>query len=199
MSGFFIIFDGTDGSGKSTQARMLAEWLKKNGKNVLLTHEPSRKTRLGKEITKLTKIRKLTNSEWLKLFTEDRKYHVKHEIMPALKKGKIVISDRYYYSTLAYQLPEKKWKSYASKFIKPDIAFICEVPAEISLKRIKKDLKSKDRGGISVFEKRETLRKLRIRYMKMKKFDEVRIIDSRPKPGQIFSKIREIAEERICR
>jgi dTMP kinase len=154
-----------------------------------------RNTRLGKKITKLTKSKNLTAKQWLRLFTEDRKYHIKNEILPALKKGKIVISDRYYYSTLAYQLPENKWNSYIRQSPKPDLAFICEVPAEISLKRIKKALKTdKERGGISVFEKLKTLRKLRKKYLRMKRFSEVRIIDSKPSPEKIFEKIKKEAK-----
>lgn len=186
----FIVFDGIDGCGKSTQARMLYKWLKKKGRNVLLTHEPSRKTRLGKQITKLTKNKSLSKKEWLKLFTEDRQYHIKNEILPALKQGKIVISDRYYYSTLAYQLPERKWDSYTREFLKPDLTFICDVPAEIALERIKKDLKSKDRKRISIFEKLRILKSLRKKYLKMKRFHEVRIIDSKPLPEVIFEKVR---------
>ena len=102
--GFFITFEGTEGSGKSTQIKMLCERLRQDGLDVLLTREPG-----GCELAE--KVRKLLlegRSEIsplaeLMLFEGARAQHVNEIISPALKKGKIVICDRFTHSTIAYQ------------------------------------------------------------------------------------------------
>ena len=100
----FITFEGINGSGKSTQARMLFEFLKKQGKNVVLTKEPGGGGEFCMELRKLlckTKdISKLT--EMFLLFAA-RKEHIDKLIQPSLLEGKIVICDRYIDSTFAYQ------------------------------------------------------------------------------------------------
>jgi len=186
----FIVFDGIDGSGKTSQAKMLAKWLRKKGKNVLFTHEPTRTTKLGRYIEKRIRRGVDNKAELLDLYTRDREAHLKNEIIPAMKKGRIVVCDRYYYSTLAYQLPEKKWKSYVLGFLKPDIAFIYDVPAETAIKRIEKSIKKDERRfkKKAIFEKLNVLKKLRKKYLAMKRFKEVRIIDSKPLPDKIFEK-----------
>ena len=198
--GLFIVTDGIDGSGKTTQARMLVKWLKKQGKKVVFTHEPMRTTKLGRYIEKRIRDNKnkTTKEELLKLFTQDRRYHLKHEILPALKKGRIVISDRYYYSTFAYQLPESKWKSYAKPFLKPDLAFIFEVPEKIAMKRVEKSISGNERRfrEKAIFEKEKFLKKLRKKFLRMRKFREARIIDGTPKPEIIFESVKKEVERR---
>jgi dTMP kinase len=189
MKGYLIVVEGIDGCGKTLQAKMLVNYLRKKGKNVFFTHEPTRTTKLGRYIEK--RIRRGTKpgkAELLDLYTRDRKAHLENEIIPALKKGKIVVCDRYYYSTLAYQLPEKKWKSYIKPFLKPDITLIYDVPAEIAIKRIEKSIKKDERRfkKKAIFEKANVLKKLRKKYLAMRKFKEARTIDSRPSPEKIF-------------
>jgi dTMP kinase len=199
--GVFIVFDGMDGSGKTTQARMLVELLREKSKKVLFTHEPMRNTKLGRYIEKRIRDKKNKpgKKELLELFSKDREAHLKNEIIPALKKGKTVISDRYYYSTLAYQLEKNKWKNYIRRFLKPDIAFICAVPEKIALKRINSSIKKDERRSKkkAMFEKLGVLRKLRKKYMQMKMFPEVRIIDATPSPEEIFEKIKNEMERLI--
>jgi len=188
----FIVLDGIDGSGKSRQARMLADWLRKKGKKVFFTHEPTRNTKLGRYIEKRIRQGKDNKKELLRLYTEDRKEHLKNQILPALKKGETVICDRYYYSTLVYQLPESIWKSYARQFLKPDIAFICDVPAKIAMQRIEKSIKGNERRyrKKAIWEKEKILSRLRKKYLKLRKFNEVRIINSIPSREEIFEKIK---------
>ena len=187
MRGRFIVVEGIDGNGKSTQSKLLARWLKKKGILVLLTHEPSRKTALGKKITKLTKSKKLSSEKWLELFTKEREEHLRIEIMPALKKGITVISDRYYYSTLAYQLPESRWKSYARRLMKPDLTLIFDAPEKIAMKRITKSRKHSKRA---IFENENFLKTVRKKYLKMGQFREVRIIDAKPAPEKVFEEVK---------
>jgi len=196
--GVFIVFDGMDGSGKTTQARMLVELLRKKGKKVLFTHEPMRNTKLGRYIEKRIrdKKNKPNSEELLELFSKDRDAHLKNEIIPSLKKGRIVVCDRYYYSTLAYQLEKRQWKNYIRRFLRPDIAFICAVPEKIALKRINSSIKKNERRSKkkAIFEKLGVLRKLKKKYMQMKIFPEVRIIDATPSPERIFEKIKKEAK-----
>jgi dTMP kinase len=102
--GFFIVLEGVDGSGKTTQARLLAEALRGRGHEVLLTQEPSGGP-TGKQIRDYLSgpSRHLEPEEELALFLADRREHVDTVIKPALEQGLIVISDRYYFSSAAYQ------------------------------------------------------------------------------------------------
>lgn len=140
----FISFEGGEGCGKSTHAKLLKEYLESLGKQVVLTKEPGA-TQLGKNIRKTLldidlSIEVLSE---LFLFAADRVEHVEKIIRPALSNGKIVISDRFIDSTIAYQLggrglPEDlvryiNWIS--SKGIVPDITFLLDVQVEEGLKR----------------------------------------------------------------
>jgi dTMP kinase len=106
VAGFFISFEGIDKSGKSTQADMLAKHLQTKGYEVVFTYEPGA-TELGKEIRHLVLTWKphgdVDPTAEMFLFAADRAQHVSEVIKPALEKNKIVITDRYVDSTLAYQ------------------------------------------------------------------------------------------------
>lgn len=106
MAGFFISFEGIDKSGKSTQAKRLVEYVQKEGREVVFTFEPGA-TELGQKLRYLA-------LDWnpeggiddraeMFLFAADRAQHVNRVIRPALEADKVVISDRYFDSTLAYQ------------------------------------------------------------------------------------------------
>jgi len=183
--GLFIVAEGIDGSGKSTQAEMLFDWLKKKGQKVILTREPYTK-KLKKQLREGKKY------DWLALFSDDRKVHLKKVVMPSLQSGKTIICDRYYYSTLAYQLPQKEWKNYSSPFRKPDIALIFDVPVGIAMKRRgKRDTQIKQKR--SYFEKTKILEKVRKNYLKMPLvFKEVKVIDARGSIKEIFRKVKKI-------
>jgi dTMP kinase len=111
MKGFFITFESMkDGLGKSTQAKLLYEKLKQNGHNVVLTFEPG-STEMGKHIREL-----LLKDEYKKakvaelfLFMADRGQHYEEVLKPALAQGKIVVCDRYFDSTIAYQGFARGW------------------------------------------------------------------------------------------
>lgn len=101
-TGRLIVFEGIDGAGKSTQARLLAETLESAGLTVLQTREPTDGPH-GRRLRESAASGRLPPSEELELFVLDRKQHVRDEILPALAAGKVVIIDRYYLSTAAYQ------------------------------------------------------------------------------------------------
>ncbi len=146
MKGLFITFEGIEGSGKSTQVRALKDWLEANQYKVLLTREPGG-PRISEEIRKL-----LLNPEYqemlpeteLLLYMASRSQHTGEWIIPALNEGKIVICDRYFDSTIAYQGAARKidldWIDtlidYATYSHKPDITFLLDIPVEVSLSRI---------------------------------------------------------------
>ena len=106
MSGIFISFEGIDQSGKSTQAKKLIDHLRERGHEVVFTYEPGH-TKLGREIRRLVLERKsqgeIDATAEMFLFAADRTQHVNEVIRPSLDAGKVVISDRYVDSTLAYQ------------------------------------------------------------------------------------------------
>lgn len=105
MKGFFITFEGMEGSGKSTQVGLLGSRLKEEGFNIVVTREPGG-TRIGEEIRNITHSREsvdLTAVTEAYLMAASRAQHVREIIKPALEAGKIVICDRYIDSSLAYQ------------------------------------------------------------------------------------------------
>jgi len=151
----FIVFEGIDGCGKSTQARMLADRLAKSGVPVLLTAEPSDSS-AGQAIKSMKT--RLSAEEETRLFTEDRRDHVKHVIEPALREGRTVVCDRYIYSSVAYQgargINPQAIISTNREFARPpDITFLLEIHVEAALSRIA----SKRPEGFSPFELREDL------------------------------------------
>jgi len=102
-AGLLIAFEGIDGTGKTTQIRLLAEKLTARGHRVVATREPT-DGKYGRKIRELfTKRHHVSAQEELDLFIADRKEHVREVIAPALAAGKIVLTDRYYFSTAAYQ------------------------------------------------------------------------------------------------
>lgn len=101
--GLLIVFEGIDGTGKSTQVRLLAERLRGGGLPVVATREPT-DGQYGRRIRELfTNRASVTPEEELALFIADRREHVDQVIAPALRHGTIVLTDRYYFSTAAYQ------------------------------------------------------------------------------------------------
>jgi dTMP kinase len=145
--GLFISFEGGEGSGKSTQSKLLAKWVENEGYKVLLTREPGG-TDLGKNLRKIL-LDNLTGeiaprSEAL-LYAADRAHHVFSHIRPALERGEIVITDRYFDSSIAYQGAGRVLSSsevarinrWATESLFPTLTIILDQPAEIGLSRIK--------------------------------------------------------------
>jgi dTMP kinase len=146
FAGKFITFEGIDGSGKSTQIRLLASALRERGLDPITTQEPGG-TPLGRGLRELL----LTREEVvhpraeLLLFAADRAQHIELLIKPALNDGRIVISDRFADATLAYQsagrnLSETSVKSiikFATGGLKPDLTFLLDTTVESALMRLK--------------------------------------------------------------
>ena len=141
MPGTFITFEGIDGSGKSTQLRLLDKFLRANGCDALLTREPGGTTlglRLRAALLDATEeVDPLTE---LLVFAADRAQHVRRMLRPALEAGRVVISDRYADATVAYQgagrgfAPEliSRIVELATEGLKPDLTLLFDVPIEES-------------------------------------------------------------------
>lgn len=136
--GIFIVFEGLDGAGKSIQISMLRNWLKARRINPLLTKEPT--DNITGNVLKLTlRMEKLAPQTDALLFAADRAEHIDKVIKENLKKGKVIIQERYVYANLAYQtaqgVSERFVKSINDFAIKPDLIFLLDVPAETALQR----------------------------------------------------------------
>ena len=197
--GLFIVFEGLDGSGQTTQANLLRNFLEKKGFKVVLTKEPTLETKEGKEIKKvLEKKIKKSPLSLQKLFAKDREKHLKRTIEPALRKGKIVISDRYLFSSLAYgslDVSLKKLKELNKNFLLPDLVFFLNVKADNCLKRIKK------RGEkIHLFEEKEKLRRVYQNYqLILKSFKNVYFINGEKSKKEVFREIKKIINQYLTK
>ncbi|MBI2134919.1 dTMP kinase [Candidatus Woesearchaeota archaeon] len=200
--GLFIVLDGMDGSGKSEMVKLLHNYLFSKSKSyrILTTREPT-SGRYGKEIRKILasdKDPKDNAEKLLGLFIKDREEHVNDTIMPFLKKTNgdinIVICDRYYYSTIAFQaaqgLDMKMLIEKNKKFPQPDIAFIMDLEPETALERIKNRKKEK-------FEYMGFMENLRKRFLELPKVlkDNIKIVDASKDANGVFEEItKEIAK-----
>lgn len=198
--GFFITFEGCEGSGKTTQAEYLFSHLQDSGYECLLTHEPGG-TVLSEKIREIllhashTTMKPLTE---LFLYLASRAQHTEEVILPALRKGWVVISDRYADSSLAYQgiareLPTElvlQLNEVATKKTTPDLTFLIDIEPETGLDR----LEGKDR-----IENEELNFHARVRdaYLKIAAMDNerIRIITGNRKKKDIFSEILKIINQ----
>jgi dTMP kinase len=176
--GAFICFEGLDGCGKTTQARILVAKLRKSHYAVY-TSEPSY-GKIGAFIRNsyLYGAKRVSSAIEALLFAADRLDHLKSEIVPALKEGRLVISDRYLYSSLAYQGAAGLDLSWIEKInehaLRPDFAVFIDVDPKIVMQRLKRKK--------SVMEDLETQQKVREIYLEfVEKGRLVRIDGNKPK------------------
>ena len=144
--GFFITFEGIDGSGKSTQIQKLAKFLEDNGFDIIMTREPGGSVG-GEEIRNLLlqgEVDRWSAETEILLFTAARRDHLERIILPALQDGKIVICDRFTDSTRMYQgMRGPKLRNLVDNLTEevincePDLTIIIDIDPEISLKRAK--------------------------------------------------------------
>ena len=162
--GIFIAFEGGEGIGKSTQSKLLKAWLEQEGETVVLSREPGG-TDLGVEIRKILlshSTGEISPRAEALLYAADRAHHVYSVIRPALARGEVMISDRYFDSSIAYQGAGRvlepgevaRISRWATESLFPTLTIIIDLPAEIGLGR----LKSKDRLESQPIEFHERVR-----------------------------------------
>jgi dTMP kinase len=194
--GLLIAFEGIDGTGKSTQLRLLADFLKTEGASVITTYEPT-DSKYGRRIRELYQDRgSCTLEEELALFIEDRRLHVRELIKPELATGNIVLTDRYYYSTAAYQgaagMDTAKIFARNSFAPVPDLVLLLTMNPEISIARIQEG-----RGEeLNDFEQLDQLRKVADHFAAFNDPCIVRIDASLP-PEQVQRQIQKTVTDRL--
>lgn len=195
--GKFIVFDGLDGSGQSTQAKLLNDFLINEGRKVVLTKEPTLDSETGKRIKEvLDKRSEMDAGELQELFAKDRKEHLENTIIPALKEGKIVICDRYFFSSFAFGKAsglDLDWLiKINDEFLLPDLTFILKVSPEICMERI--DKRNFETGKErTLFEEKEKLEKTWEVYQNLPSmFNNIHLIEGERPIPEIFEEIKQI-------
>jgi dTMP kinase len=155
LAGTFITFEGIDGSGKSTQLRLLANFLKSNGCEVLLTREPGG-TPVGNRLRSalLDAQEEVDPLTELLVFAADRAQHVRRVLRPAVEAGEVIFSDRYADATVAYQGAGRGFSpeliaeivELATEGLKPDLTVLFDLSVEDSTARTRRRLNGKQKG-----------------------------------------------------
>ena len=190
--GILIVLDGIDGTGKTTQAKRLLEALQNKGADAVYFREPS-DSQWGLTIkTKAAVADSLTPEEELDLFQKDRKENVEKNLLPALQEKKVIVLDRYYFSTIAYQGargidPEMIRRQNESFAVKPDLVFILDITPQKGLDRIATGRKKMD----SHFEREDYLVKVREIFRGFRG-DNIHHIDASRSEEDIYKDIEKI-------
>ncbi|MGC8896551.1 MAG: dTMP kinase [Candidatus Bathyarchaeia archaeon] len=195
MKGVFICIEGLDGCGKTTQAKLLVKALRKAGYNAVYTAEPSR-GKIGKFIKQycLHGSQRASVVEAL-LFAADRVEHLEREVIPALKTGMVVVSDRYVFSSLAYQGAaglDLEWiEKVNGHAIMPDLALFIDVEPEVAIGRVK--------PRKSVMENLETQRKVREVYMKFVESGKLVLVDGNKPKADVAKNVLDVVLKALNR
>lgn len=170
--GLFIAIEGLDGSGLSTQTELVVNLLRLQGVKVFGTKEPTNNVIGGVIRGTLTGAVGLPHDSLQLLFAADRAHHLEREVIPMLKDGNIVVSDRYFWTSVAYggvDLDREWLLKVNENFLIPDLTIFLDSTPKVSLKRIKRD-----RFQVEIFEKEKQLQKVRQNYQwLMKRFPRI--------------------------
>jgi len=193
VQGKLVSIEGIDGCGKSTHTRLLARWLRARGYKVVVTDEPTNGP-IGRIIKRILRgeLKVPVAAEAL-LFAADRLYHLNKLILPAMRVGKIVITERYTYSSLAYQSARGlnlQWIAKINeKVLKPDLAVLIDVPADVGLRRIK------GVRELDTFEKDLKLQqKVRVNYLSVSKKGGAKILNGNRPAREVQAELRKLVE-----
>jgi len=187
--GTLIVFEGLDGCGKSTQLRRAAEALKARGQDVVMTREPTDGP-WGRRIREMARSGERVPPETeLTWFFEDRREHMREVVGPALAAGRIVLSDRSYISTVAYQGargldPAKILAESEAEFARPDLILLFEISAKLGLARVQ----ARGGQGEPVFENLEFLEGVAAIFETLE-VDGLRRIDARGDEDEIATEV----------
>ena len=203
--GLFITFEGIDGCGKSTQIRLVTEYLNSKGMEYLLVREPGG-TEIGEKIRSILLDKannEMSPSAELLLFEAARAQIVEEKIRPAIEAGITVICDRFYDSTFAYQGVARSLgedlvitlNDIATSGLAPDITFLLDLSVEDAYARRKGRGEADDRMELLGLQFQEQVRS---GYLKAaSKFDRIKVIGSNRTPEEIFADIKDAIEERL--
>ncbi|MCD6115122.1 dTMP kinase [bacterium] len=196
--GKFIVFEGLDGSGLSTQAKLLKEYLENRGIKTVLTKEPTKNSSIASKIHQaLSHQIEIDSLQLQRLFAQDRREHLENLIIPSLKEGKFVISDRYFFSSFAFGSEKEedleKIIELNKDFLMPDLVLLLKVRPKVCIERIKK------RGEeIKLFEKEEKLEKVWKNYQKLvDMFDVIKVIDGEQEIDKVQREVVGIVDKMI--
>ncbi len=193
MEGKLVSIEGIDGCGKTTHVRLLAGWLRSRGHKVVVTDEPT-DGMIGRIIKReLRGELKLSVAAEALQFAADRVQHIAELIRPELKAGKIVITERYFYSSLAYQSARGLSMSWVENInraaIKPNLAILIDLPAEAALRRIKRSRK------LDKFEMDLQLqRRVRANYLRIARLKGLKVVDGVRPVDEVQADIRKIVD-----
>ncbi|MFA5878161.1 MAG: dTMP kinase [Candidatus Staskawiczbacteria bacterium] len=202
--GKFIVFEGLDGSGQSTQAGKLFDFLnlpeqklKFGHTGVHLTKEPTSSLIGGLIRSQLTHEWKSSQNCLQLLFSADRANHLEKEIIPLLERGITVVCDRYFFSTIAYgslDIKDREWLVNLNKnFLFPDITFLLKVSPRICMERIQKT-----RYEINLFEREEMLTRVWENFDRLaKEFEKVHVIQGEGPLEKIHQEIVQILTNKL--
>ena len=200
--GYFITFEGIDGCGKTTQLNKIKNYLEGKGLDVVITREPG-SLETGKRIRDILLHSKNIVSDRCEmfLFLADRANHVEMLIEPMLKKGKIVLCDRFTDSTIAYQgygrgqdiSQLKELNKIATNNIQPDLTLLYNVEIELALKRIGNENDRMESLGIEFY------RKVNSGYIELKNENSqrIKIVDANNNIEEVFKNTKVIIEQLI--
>lgn len=189
----FVAFEGIDGAGLTTHARMTERYLESKGFKVVLTKEPTDGL-IGGLIKACLRGEWKTDPMTLQLlFAADRCHHVSTVISPALRSGRVVVTDRYLFSSLAYgslNLDYEWLKAVNSPFPLPDLTFILDLDPLEAIKRVRED-----RFAVELFEEAEKLEKVRKAYLRIaQEYRGVHVVETDDEVGEVQKRIEEILE-----
>ncbi|MEW6674546.1 MAG: dTMP kinase [Nitrospirota bacterium] len=203
--GFFISFEGIEGTGKSTQAKLLYEYLRGKGFDVVLTGEPGGTT-IGLKIREMLlsiENKKISPVTELLLYNASRAQHIKEVILPAINRGHIVVTDRFSDSTVAYQGYGRgidlnlidSLDRIATKGLRPGITILLDLDVEVGLKR-NRGINKTDRLELEDIEFHKKVRK---GYLEIatKEPGRIKLIDASTGIEEIHRKVVEIVEDFI--
>lgn len=200
MQGLFITFEGPDGCGKTTQMKLLAEYLEKKGEEVVLTREPGGKG-LGEKVREILLNYDGEVSDRCEsfLFLADRAQNIDIIVNPAVKAGKIVLCDRHIDSTVAYQgygrgLDIERinmLNNLATNGKKPDLTFVFDVDVETSMKRVGKEKDRMESAGIDFHNR------VRQGYLELAKQEpnRIKVIDATKSIEEIHDEVIKILKK----
>jgi dTMP kinase len=206
VRGVLVTFEGVEGSGKSTQAERLAEWLRGLGLEVVLSREPGG-TGIGEQVRAILldpENRAMDGWTELFLYLASRNQHVMEKVLPALGQGKVVVLDRYAESSAAYQgagreigaQPVSRLNKLATRGLRPDLTVLVDVPVRLGQER-------KEGGPLDRLESErlEFHERVREGYLQLARRapKRVRVVDGSRPPEELALEIRELVRELLVR